>query len=355
MSKKTIRQWLRSAPGFTLIELMISVGISSVIMLVLMLLFNTSLDVSALLNRSAGTTEFMADGVDKLNTYVTQVVHLRSCACSTGAAQGDCSWSAANMLRDPVIDLGNANPVVLLDADFEAGTPNTKVDPAATANDPTLTANLFAPGGYACGNNPGVAPNRGCRQRLRLLYFAPIVEAGATPSTPGRLSIRVSSIAAPGTFAETTIGGTLSRQGLVRLSCGLVEQTSGEEGAVFAINMRFKMKQSLNENPTSATYESWYPTSAKFKPGNFRDVKLRFSLANLANRGVYQWRMVSKRRCRGINQTGTVSTPDDCCTLARNTANQCISCVPSGVNPAGFAAGAVGCCSEAVDGGGLCR
>ncbi len=342
---------------------MVGLAASSVVFLAAGEIFFRGVDLSAYFFRNAATMEQVSDGITQLSALMPQIVRIHSCHCSgNGDTEADCTWdgsNTANEWKDPVLDFGQASPVTIFDADYENGFGGGAVNPGTLflGSDPTLTS-FYSGMGCEDPNPSGVAANRGCRRRMRLVYTAPTqMNAGTgTLSKPGTLEIQLRSTLWGGSMTTLRIGATTDtgssrggQVGLVKLSCGFASPVAGQLGTDFVINLRTKVKSNTIEDPGSTRYESWYPKpypngEQHYQQGLFREAKLRFSFLNLTNRGAYQWKLQSVRNCKKAGES--VTSREQCCSLAYDSSGQCLdSCKPSGT-----AGGISECCSEKSDG-----
>ena len=325
--------------AFTLIELMVGIGIFGIIMLAAFGVMSTGSELAGFYSKNAATSEFLADGLTQLSSILPQVVKINACNCSgTGSSVSDCTWSDSSPWNDPVIDAGVSTGGTIFDAEYEAFYGGS----GALTTDETLTSDISSVGGYSCGSHAYTSglSSRGCRQRVRILYTAPTQESGSTTSKPGKIEIKISEAGTTSPSTTHTIGDntTGGKQGLVALSCGLMNPESSQVGLNFVINMKMKIKKKYSENTSAAQYESWHPSGVRFDKGFFRESKLKFSFPNLFVRGAYQWRMTGIKKC--IKNGSSSTTKEECCSGAIS-GGSCISCIRSGESGDDSS-----CCSE---------
>lgn len=347
----------------TLIELLVGLAAASVVFLAAGTVFFRGLDFSNYFTRSAAVMEQLADSINQLSAIMPQVVRVRSCRCSGSAGdEASCTWDSSNEFKDPVFDygvVGHGVPVVLFDADYEWGFGGTSSFIGGAEQylnvDETLTSSytgapLSLPANTCNTTLPPGLTSRGCRQRLQLIYTS--ASELVSPHAPGVLTIRLldGSGAVKHDLNIGTLSGVRSRQmGLVRMSCGFAAPEAGRLGTDFVINLRTKVKNSSTEDVGSSNYESWVVGEQNYGRGYFREAKLRFSFLNLAQRGAYQWRMLANKSCSSSLAAGPITSREQCCSFALDTATQkCLSeCVPAG----DAATNAQACCSEKWNGG----
>ena len=344
---------LHGTGGFTLIELMVTTGIFSIVILVTMVIYTQGLDLAAKFNRAAATTEMMGEGLGMLTNILAQVTHIRSCKC--GSTE-NCLWdgsTAATAWDEPALLGGPTVPI--FDADFESWFGSSTNGILNAGVDPALSPSITAPFGCGINNNaasqPFVSPRRGCKERVQLFYTKPVIEAGATPSTPGQLTIRIGNTTNINLqHTDINIGDKTNAQkiGLVAFSCGLESAAANQAGTVFVLNLRSKVKNRLTERTSLLTeYESWFPTGLNYNAGYFRESRIKISFPNMFVRGAYQWRIQSNRKCKTVGTAA--ATKEECCSFAMN-ATSCVACIRSGQ----ASALANSCCSHALNGG-LCK
>lgn len=354
MKKPSIQASLRrlQESGFTLIEVMVSVGISGIVMLVFASLLSQSATFSSFFNRTASSIEGAADTIENLNSILPQVVSIRSCRCR-GATNtnllSNCYWDDSTPWYDPVRD-GGANDsastgFLILAGDFEffyggsnlANTTQLFRSNIAASN---LASNL---GGCNSYTSLPAAQLRGCKVSFNLNYKAPTVESGSTPSNSGFIFLRLGSGAKGYQYIGEDDRDGRGGVGVSEMSCGFVNTLGGSTGLLFALNIKLKSRSTFIQTVSHTNYESWHPSGKNYDRGLFKEIRLKHSFRNLDTRGVYQWRVQSQRSC--LENGKTSSTKEQCCSLAL-TGGACSSCVPSG-----SAGTADNCCSEKVSAG----
>lgn len=370
--------------GFTLMELMIGLGISGIVFLALMTLITQSAKFSGYFHGTANSIEGVNDAVSQLNAVMSQVVAVTSCGCrgTTNAELSNCLWDSTDSSTawyDPVIDGGMSNSSngglghLIFSGLYESffGGENAPLAPRLPGTLQLLTTDILAssfgdsssPLG-PCRPNPSMTDDnqRGCKRKIRLYYRAPEVEVTTPPKVPaksGSLSILVGgddvtavSPTSPGLMRI----GMPTREGanglgLSRLSCGFNKAVGtsnfGTAGLLFVLNMKLKGKGNSIQEPTHVNYESWYPASTKFVNGMVRDLQMKFSLRNIGTRGLFAWRAASVRGCKIVGVAA--NQREECCSLAfDDSAKTCLgSCIPTGAS----STMATACCSERAAGG----
>lgn len=352
--------------GFTLVELLIGVGLFGIVFLAAFQIMGLGTRFSNDFVRSSKAVGFMSDAINLLNTLIPQTGYIAGIYCrGTGNSKADAAWidtantaidgelSASNAWYDPVIDGPSANDgsfVTIFDAQVDTYFGGTD---ATDGRDETILSYITGTLGYGTnqtcrswGSRRNNIPSRGCWQRLRLLYAAPVNELGLAPSEPGQLIIRLSDLndATTASDHDITIGGAESKIGIARLSCGMPQRTANTNAMEFVLNIRLKFKNSYINLVTDPLYESWHPNGTNHFRGARREIKMRFMMPNLSQRGAYQWKMQGIQGCLSV---GTAAThKDQCCSGAMSAANACQDCVRSGQ----AAASATMCCSGMLNG-----
>ena len=364
--------------GFTLIELMVGLGLASLVFLFMFRLLGMSANMSALTNNQASMTEYAAESISQLQTVLSQVVRVNSCACTgTGGNLASCLYrpvTAANAnYNDPVFTYSNSADVVVLDADFESyfggtGASFSEISRSSIPNNTGCAPYSFFPS----------AQLKGCKHRLQLLYRSAVLESGGTPSQPGSLILRLAAFPGVGSpYTRIHIGSRSDTTGVAssrreevsvsELACGLIAPLSAgvpdpnQVTMNFALDLRLKTRKTTSKNASSSIYESWHRDGVKYRNGSFRDIQMKVSFNNLQDRGVYQWRTQSLRQCPDTTARADACCPNgktardraQCCSNAKTGAagvnGTCVECVPGGVG----AASAEQCCSGVLSGG-LC-
>lgn len=355
--------------GYTLVELMVAVGISGFLFFALMSLLSQSTNFAAYFNGAAASVEGASEAIAQLNSIMPQVVRVRACGCQGASSTfaTNCTWSEPsssdpNIGKDPVQTWYNnatqaANGLEIFTGDFEwfsGNIPSTSLGTISALYKSNISA--ASVGGCTETNSPpdstvatvtGTTP-KGCKVPVRLFYMSPVMEnvsyAGA-PSTPGYLRILVGNQSESNATAGLWIGrGSSARNGengieVAQLSCGFVQAAGQTSGMLFALNLKIKSRSSSMNTVTSSDYESWHPSGKNFFRGTVRDLRFKYSFRNLSTRGVYQWRVQGTRNCK--ENGASAIDKSQCCSLAMNGSGQCQACVKAG--QVGYA---TQCCSE---------
>lgn len=332
--------------GMTLVELLIGLGLSSVVVLAAFSVFQGGLNFAGVYNRSFGATESIEEGVQLLNAYMPMVTEVKSCLC-TGTSSTGVDSCTYNSSTDPWDVGGNAKAATtLLDVEFEShylkwvagsGVANT-----ATAY---ITGNSLS-GKYGCGTNSYAATSRGCKWRMQLKGMPPVKESGATASTPGWLKLQISSSSDTSVYTEHWIGKSTDKMGITYVACGFLTPQSGQQAPIFVLDFKVKVKSTTIENTSSALYEGFDPTSQNYARGFFKNQHLQFTFANIGTRGVYSWRTRGYAGCKANGST--VQDSIQCCSTCRTAAGACQDCIRSGQ----AATEATRCYSQQLNGGG---
>ena len=368
---KSIQSWqvTNTNSGFTLIEMMIGLGLAGVIFYVSIFLMDTTGNIVSVFSNNAATIEAVGDAIAELNTIMPQIVQINSCGCrgANSTALANCVWNESTPWYDPVKDGGAATGVVIFDGEFESFYGGTN----ALNTTQLLTSNITYSANGGCDTSAYVkytpitlpAVQRGCKQHLQLVYTAPVIESGSTQSVAGMLQIDIfANSPLPGVsgylgstikIADANINGAKG-VGLTELSCGFYQSTqantsmgTGTSGLNFVLNLKLKTRTTTDQTVADGAYESWYPTSAKYGKGAFRDIRSRYNFLNLNNRGVYQWKTISRRNC--VQDGSAATNVEDCCSTALNAAGTvCAACLASTV----ASTNAYSCCSARLNNAG---
>lgn len=375
MTKGKIRSNFASCQaGFSLMELMVSLGLSGIVFVAFMALMGQGALFSATFNSSANAIEGISTTVAQLNAVMPQVTRITQCGCrgNASSALSNCTWSDTNdasIWYDPVFDGGATSGynLTIFEGEFEAFHGTT----ASNSLSDLQRSNIIAAGfganvqsaGSGCITTGGLRNGtgytmRGCKQKIKLLYTPATAVSGSTPSNSGALTLQIGDSAVTQNTTTGTNSGTglymignfdhdgQQGVGLATLSCGL-QQDSGQSGLNFALNLKLKTRHSNSRNTSFSGYESWYRGDASYGKGNFHEVRMKFSFPNISYRGLYQWRALSRSDCVNNNDAGrVVSSSAECCSGARTSTN-CSSCKASGA----AAAFDHECCSERLSGG----
>ncbi|MCO5144494.1 MAG: prepilin-type N-terminal cleavage/methylation domain-containing protein, partial [Oligoflexia bacterium] len=202
MKKLNIKECLKKIPdsGFTLMEVMVSVGIAGIVMLVFGSLMSQSASFSSFFNSSASSIEGAADVVANVNAVLPQVVSVHTCRCRGSALPNNlsnCIWDDSTPWYDPVhnggADDSAATGLSLIVGEIEMFNGGTNV-----ANTTQLLRSNIAASNYM--NNIGGCLNytafpaaqlRGCKMNFQINYKAPDIEVGSTPAKAGFVFIRL--------------------------------------------------------------------------------------------------------------------------------------------------------------------
>lgn len=367
------------AGGFSLMELMIGLGISGIVFLALMTLITQSARFSGYFHGTANSIEGVNDAVSQLNAVMNQVVAITNCGCrgTTSTDLSNCLWNSADPTTswyDPVIDGGMSNSAnnelghLIFSGLYESffGGVNAPPPSALPGTQQLLWSEIFSSpfstlsGIGPCEANASMDSDnvRGCKRQIRLFYRAPEVESTTAPKKPsysGSLSILLGNALNPTAASPGLMRiGMPTREGsnglgLSRLSCGFNKaegsNSFGTAGLLFVLNMKLKGKGNSIHEPTHVNYESWYPASTKFTNGMIRDLQMKFSLRNIGTRGLWAWRSASVRECKTEN--ASVNNPEECCSLASRGGLCVAGCIATG----DLSADAAACCSEKASGG----
>jgi len=366
MTKRVCRQ-LNAArqKGFTLIELMVSLGLSGLIFMVLMTLMGQGANFSSIFEGSANTIEALSGSISQLNSVMPQIVRINTCGCrgANSTNMSNCVWNESATWFDPHFDGGGVSANhILLDADYESFYGGSNTQNTTQLSRTNLPAGFAGELGGCNATSPGTSTGtttftqRGCKQRLRLQYTPAVVESGltssSTPSTAGAVKLWLGDQVGKG---EVNIGlptkSGMRGVGVTELSCGFLQGgatgTAGQAGLLFVLNMKIKSRSTTSQNPGFSGYESWFKTGVNYSRGMFRELRLKYSFPNISYRGVYQWRPLSRRDC--VENGGSAGSKEECCSLAIS-GGTCIACVAGGAN----AASDNMCCSERRTGG-VCK
>ncbi|MGE3260370.1 MAG: PilW family protein [Bacteriovoracia bacterium] len=343
--------------GYTLIEVLIAAGLGSFLFFALMSLLGQTTNFAAYFHSSANSIEGSSDAISQLNAIMPQIVRIQSCGChgTVSTAMSGCTWvepvsGDPSIGKDPILGPtyagSNADPgLEIFKGDFESFGGNAPLTGAAGLLG-LQTSGSMVGGTGNCETLAGLSgvSAKGCKLQVRLLYKAPVKEAGADASTPGQLKIVIGD-QDPST-GGLWIGKSDSRGstalGISQLSCGFVQSgtTAQSSGMLFALNLKLKTRATTENKPSSFLYESWHPDGKNYLRGTIREVRLKYSFRNIATRGVYQWRAQGKRKC--IVNGESAGNKSDCCSLAISSAHSCIACKASGA----AASSGEECCSE---------
>lgn len=377
-----------SQSGFSLIELMVGLGLSGVVFAVLMTLLGQTAKFASFFGGTATGVEGTAEAVTMLNTVMPQIVRVRSCACrGLETAPGNsylsnCVWRETEPWFNPILNGTGSNSsngnlgVMVLDADYEDfwggtndnGTSQLRFDFPATGI--SQLYNSYTNNLGACQDYDSV-PNvekRGCKRRLRLFFNAPTMEVSGSSSTAdasvaGRLTIiiggddGVSESTAPSSalsvsrIGDRAINGSTGL-GLTEFSCGFLGSTGGISGLNFVMNLKLKARSTSIQTPSHNNYESWYPNTGdansyagssgkNYNSGLFRDLRLKYSFRNIGTRGLHHWRSQSNVKCKANG--AAAGAREQCCSFAI-ASGTCTACLASGE----ASADADRCCSEKV-------
>ncbi len=337
----------------TLIEVMVSTGLVGLMMVVILAIMGNVGGFVGYFNNQANTAETVNTTVAGLNAALPLITRIQECNCRTASGtRATCLWNPNDPWYDPVYDGGQASPVVLLRGELEAHNgPSTSL-----AN--VLGLSSFQGGTCATHNSTLTSGlTRGCKQAFSLTYTAATRPVGTTESKSGRLILSVGSGAKTLQIGDTDWDG-MGGIGLSELSCGFDNSAgtsgSGISGAIFVLNMRVKARASGVRSTSNSNYESWYPRSTptgtpspnvNYYRGVIREVRMKYSMRNIAVRGVYSWRPESIRNCKVNGRTAT--HPSQCCSQAMS-GGSCVACIPGGGVATG---GANSCCSGTLNGG----
>lgn len=340
--------------GFTLIELMVSLGLSGVVFMVMMTLMGQSATFSAIFHGGANAVEAVSTTISQLNNVMPQIVRINTCGCrgAESSSLSNCTWSEASPWYDPHYNGGVASSnQILLEADFESfyGGNNTQnTTQLERSNLPAGFGSEF--GGcdstaYASLSNYRA---RGCKHRLRLYYTPPTLEAGGVPSKAGSFWLWMGNQVGKGVYSIGAVDKNgMSGIGVSELSCGFQSGTGGsglQSGLLFVLNMKVRSRTTTLQDPANSLYESWYKGGLNYGKGVVRELRLKYSLPNLAYRGMYQWRSLGKRNCTPNGSSS--GSAEECCSLAWS-GTSCVACIASG-QPSTTA---TACCSERLSGG----
>jgi len=375
--------------GFSLIELMVGLGLSGIVFGILMALLGQTAKFTSFFSGTATGVEGTAEAVTMLNTIMPQIVRVRSCACRGAEAapnntyMSNCTWRDTQPWYNPILNGSGLNAsngnlgVMVLDSDFEdfwGGTNSDNTSQLRFSFAGTGISQIYPNYVTNLGNCElygNVDNQRGCKRRLRLFYNAPTLEVAASSnpadaSLAGRLTIIVGGgdAVTESTVSSSNVSvsriGNRNRNGsnglgVTEFSCGLLGSAGGVSGLNFVMNLKLKARSTSVQNPSHVNYESWYPiagganaysgTSGKnYSNGLFRDLRMKFSFRNIGTRGLHHWRSQSLVNCK-VN--GAVAgAREQCCSFAISS-GACVACVASG----GASSDANQCCSEKIASG----
>lgn len=378
MPKRALSFYASRQAGFSLMELMVGLGLSGIIFMTLIALMGQSATFSSVFHGSANTIEAVSTTLRQLHSVMPQVVSVNSCGCrgATSTSISNCIWSDT----DPVTDPGWYDPHY--NGGVTAGTEHLLFDGlfesyngADTDGDGRLDLTkdtIDDAWGAALGGCESYDENlgskwvqRGCKQRVRIYYTPAKAESGGTPSNAGSLRLKLGTAAdvdqvatiglksGPGNY---NVGAAdwdgLNGIGVVKVSCGFVQGADGKAGTLFALNVRVKARSTIRRSPTPASlYESWHQAGANYGRGRFRDIQMKFAFPNLSNRGAYQWRTASQMDCKANGEDA--NSREQCCSFAWDGA-RCVACKRGGGASGESASRDSECCSGKLGAGGKC-
>jgi len=368
-----MRDKMSDKKGFTLIELMVGLGLAGVVFLIMMTLMGQSAKFAAFFNGTATSIAGVSDAVTQLNSVMSQVVQVDTCNCRGGGqlnSMSNCTWSDAQPWYNPVLNGSASNSAhgehgaQLMTGYFESwfgGANNSLTDGTDAVKTDFINALSFSSGLGGCEDFTALpsAKRRGCKMKFALYYKAPEIETGAAltqAAKAGSLTLHIGDQAIGSGDGVVKFGNSdgngAGGLGVTELACGFNNSSSGTAGLLFVLNFKIKARSTTLLNSAHPNYESWYPNVTAVSPnysgssgknyayGLFRNVKLNFAFRNLGTRGLYHWRSSSVKGCVANGDPATAAEKQKCCSLASN-GTQCVACVPGGVAGTNDT-----CCSE---------
>ena len=361
LSKLTL---MRSHSGFTLVELMISVGLFSVFSLALASLFAdfTKQTVTAY-NRADLSEEHQLFNLN-MDLFLTNMTRLIECNCGEDNCRIHTDWDEAALdsvdCMDSATTCGTTTDSTLV-LDFET----------ESANNPAQVASSSCLDGGTLGNTRGVDDTngglirRGCKRRMQIRWIAPtqntIVGTTETIGTPGRIQIWDATQASNPVLLHQL-------RGAFRLVCGFLDDgsdnTVNDAAAVvdrsqFRIDYGVKRQTIRTDTRTTGSdtlIESWHPGDASAFSLGFHSRRSRtVPLRNLNSPGIHYGLPLTFESC---TPAGQVDSSGNCCSGHFNVlSNLCLpqqmgdgnttGCLARGQPPVSTdIAGILSCCSH---------
>ncbi len=307
----------RSRAGFTLVELMVAMGLSGLLALGLASLMTVSARQSIEAQRAADFEDEIDLFEFKLRTLFAGMTRVEGCGC--GGDVSGCQWSGAD-----------APSGRLLLADFE-------MDPDPTDSSP-LTGCPIGP------------DRRGCKRSLKLWFDAP------TPQTDAGGGL--SRVGSPGAVKITYATDVIARlEGVTSVQCGFLKSApAGVSAQSFRLFIRAKTRTTAMTVGPAAELQGWDPTDPGFSQGILRWLPLQLEASNLSQRGMMVLSTLTTPTCTQDGMGGPVGS---CCSGYQD-ATKCLSpsmCSRTGSasrQSLGFSGVAVDCCSHQDTRGGRC-
>lgn len=344
--RQNVRQSAAAQRGFSLAELMIAVGISSVLSLTIVTLITETSKNSAQLQRQSDLSRDTEGFIYALEQYMGQAVQVINCACEADGSP--CENTALNEAPN----YGGATPAFTF-------VHENAMDPKSTPG----TGCLY--NGVATIPGSTIIP-QGCKRVIELRYVRPTVTAPPTPSMPGQLQLVWTM---PNT-APNSAGGTVlaSLSGVTRFACSM-SQVNGTNLSNSDLIMRIETKSRLsNSNDTTKSeYETWSrdatdPAASTYRRGLHRSHVVQISFRNITTPGIQFGKIRQVKDCKVVDPSTGVgevaNNANECCSGYRNpVSGRCVnaaSCVRNtGTGAAPAAPGGVDdqCCSRMASGG----
>lgn len=292
----------KSTAGFTLVELMIVVGLSGILSLAI---FSMLVDATRINRQADLQSALLRDSqifLYNLEQYLSQVTAVYSCNCGAGRCVNNNLDVSPAAVNDPAVTVLSA-----------------QVEEAQQLMAPPNSARCLLFGRSYLVSSDIVA--RGCKMQIDLVYVPPSRENGTTASRPGQLKL----VLTDATGAAESIG-VLSN--ITEFSCGVSATSLNSEQANysrFTYRINQKSKTHLTEDPTNPYYESFAPGGQNYGAGYHLQFFNQVVLRNVVYPGLHFSKMVQYRNCRLEGEKPDNNDASQCCSFAVTSNGICTS------------------------------